>query len=58
VISTPKTGGARLLMNRRGLFLAEILVVNREPQRKSEIANAASLKHFGFSGIDHAGNLN
>jgi len=45
-------------MNRRGLFLAEILVVNREPQRKSEIANAASLKHFGFSGIDHAGNLN
>jgi hypothetical protein len=29
-----------------------MLTVNREPQRKSEIANPAALKHFRFGAID------
>jgi hypothetical protein len=29
-----------------------MLTVNREPQRKSEIANPATLKHFRFGAID------
>src|SRR6185312_16476501 len=45
------------LEDHRRLFLGEILAVNREPQWKSQIANAALLKHFRLSSIDHAGNL-
>jgi len=36
------------LGKRRGL----VLIVNREPQWKSEIANPAALKHFRFGAID------
>src|ERR671913_1182319 len=43
--------------DRRRLFLGEILAVHREPQRKSQIANPALLKHLRLSGVDHPGNL-
>src|SRR5687767_7783175 len=45
------------LDDRRRLFLGEILAVNREPQRKSQIMNAALLEHLRLSDIDHSGNL-
>src|ERR671923_1436103 len=45
------------LDDRRGSFLGEILAMNREPQRKSQIANAALLKHLRLRRIDHTGNL-
>ena len=43
--------------NLRRLLLGEILTVNREPKRKSQIANAALLKHLRFGGVDDPGNL-
>ena len=43
--------------DRRRFFLGQILAVNREPQRKSQIANAALLKHLRLSRVDHSGNL-
>jgi len=45
------------LDDRRRVFLGEILAVNRKPQRKSQITNAALLKHLRLSGVDHPGNL-
>ena len=41
----------------RRVVFGEILTVNRKPKRKSQIANAALLKHLRFSGVDHPGNL-
>jgi hypothetical protein len=31
--------------------------MNREPKRKSQIANAALLKHLRFNGVDDPGDL-
>jgi hypothetical protein len=45
------------LDDRRHLLLGEVLGVNRQPQRKSQIANPALLQHFRVDGVDHAGNL-
>ncbi len=45
------------LDDRRGLFFGQILAVNREPQRKSQIASPALPKHLCLSGVDDTGNL-
>ena len=45
------------LDDRRRLILREILAMDWEPQRKSQIANAALLKHLRLGGVDHPRNL-
>ena len=49
--------GRQALDDRRRRFLGEILAVNGEPQRKSQIANAALLQQLRLSRVDHSGNL-
>jgi hypothetical protein len=38
-------------------LLGQILLVNRELQRKSQVADPALLKHFRLGSVDDAGNL-